>query len=150
MSIFTATKDGYWTDPTVWDLGEVPGNTDDVYANGYSITIDLSNLTVQSLNYGDGITDPFPGPAGEYILVPDANDSIEIITTSALAPDDSPEPHDVRKGVIYGDKTGTLAVPNPLEVAFGIPTDNTVGQAAISLVQLSGITGEQIAAAFEK
>lgn len=62
----------------------------------------------------------------------------------------SPEPYDVRKGVIYGAKTGTLAVPNPLEVAFGIPTDNTVGQAAISLVQLSGITGEQIAAAFEK
>lgn len=64
--------------------------------------------------------------------------------------DASPEPYDVRKGVIYGSKTGTLAVPNPLEVAFGIPTDNTVGQAAISLVQLSGITGEQIAAAFEK
>lgn len=59
-------------------------------------------------------------------------------------------PADVRKGVEYGDLVGTLAVPTPEQVAFGIPVDNTVGNAAISLTQLSTITGGQIAAAFEK
>lgn len=64
---------------------------------------------------------------------------------------DSPDPHDVRKGVAYdGSKVGTLDVPHPNQVAFGVPTDNTVGQAAISLPQLSEITGNQISSAFDK
>lgn len=63
---------------------------------------------------------------------------------------DCPEPQDVRKGVVYGDKTGLLAVPQPQQVAFGIPVDQSIGQAAISLPQLSIITGDQIEAAFER
>lgn len=76
------------------------------------------------------------------------NNPPEILTNSPGG--DCPEPQDVRKGVVYGDKTGLLAVPQPQQVAFGIPVDQSIGQAAISLPQLSTITGDQIEAAFEK
>jgi len=41
---------------------------------------------------------------------------------------------DVRNGVSYanGALTGTLAVPSPSNVASGVPTDNTVGTAALT------------------
>ena len=74
-------------------------------------------------------------------------DPPEILTNVSGGP--QPQESDVRKGVVYGDKTGTLSVPDPLEVAFGIPIDNTVGKAAINLARLSEITGDQIAAAFD-
>lgn len=73
-------------------------------------------------------------------------DPPEILTNAVNV---GPNESDVRKGVVYGDKTGTLSVPDPLEVAFGIPIDNTVGKAAINLARLSEITGDQIAAAFD-
>lgn len=63
---------------------------------------------------------------------------------------DCPDPQHVRQGIAYNGKVGTLAVPMPEQVAFGIPVDQGVGLAAISLPQLSDITGDQIAAAFEK
>jgi hypothetical protein len=41
----------------------------------------------------------------------------------------------VRDGVSYasGSLTGTLKVPSPLNVALGVPTDNTVGSAVITI-----------------
>ncbi|GIV51058.1 MAG: hypothetical protein KatS3mg038_1579 [Candidatus Kapaibacterium sp.] len=43
-------------------------------------------------------------------------------------------PADVRQGVVYGpagEYTGTLAVPPPQAVAYGVPVDDTVGQAGL-------------------
>ncbi|GIV49887.1 MAG: hypothetical protein KatS3mg038_0408 [Candidatus Kapaibacterium sp.] len=43
-------------------------------------------------------------------------------------------PADVRQGVVYGpagEYTGTCAVPPPQSVAYGVPVDNTVGQAGL-------------------
>ncbi|GIV49766.1 MAG: hypothetical protein KatS3mg038_0287 [Candidatus Kapaibacterium sp.] len=43
-------------------------------------------------------------------------------------------PADVRQGVVYGpagEYTGTCAVPPPQAVAYGVPVDNTVGQAGL-------------------
>lgn len=47
---------------------------------------------------------------------------------------DAPAQSDVRKGVSYalGSQEGTLHVPAPSQVALGIPTDNTVGTAALT------------------
>lgn len=60
-----AIKNGNWQDSTVWSLGRVPDATDDVYLNGYIVTINTDgfNYTVNSLNNiaGSGIT------AGGYI-----------------------------------------------------------------------------------
>jgi hypothetical protein len=41
----------------------------------------------------------------------------------------TPAPADVRSGVVYGNGafTGTCAVPQPFQVAFGVPVDATVG-----------------------
>ncbi len=43
-----------------------------------------------------------------------------------------PTTNDVRSGVTYSGMTGTLAVPLPSQVAVGVPTDNTVGTAALT------------------
>jgi hypothetical protein len=56
--------------------------------------------------------------------------------TRLVSPDtivDSPIPANVRHGVSYalGTFTGTLKVPSPDSVAKGVPTDNTVGTAAL-------------------
>lgn len=62
----------------------------------------------------------------------------------------NPPPEDVREGVDYGPgdtSTGTLAVPPASSVSAGVPTDDTVGTAALSLADLAAVTGGQIAAA---
>lgn len=50
-------------------------------------------------------------------------------------PSGLPVPADVREGTTYGvglSDTGTLAVPDPGAVAIGVPTDDTVGEAALT------------------
>jgi hypothetical protein len=56
--------------------------------------------------------------------------------TRLVSPDtvvDAPIPANVRDGISYalGTFTGTLKVPSPDNVAKGVPTDNTVGTAAL-------------------
>lgn len=46
-----------------------------------------------------------------------------------------PATSNVRSGVIYGpsnELTGTMAVPNPVSVSYGVPVDNTTGTGAIT------------------
>ena len=43
-----------------------------------------------------------------------------------------PTTNNVRSGVTYSGMTGSLAVPLPSQVAVGVPTDNTVGTAALT------------------
>jgi hypothetical protein len=57
--------------------------------------------------------------------------------TRLVSPDtvvDAPLQKDVREGVSYslGTYVGTLKVPSPNQVAFGIPTDNTTGVALLT------------------
>jgi hypothetical protein len=62
----------------------------------------------------------------------------------------SPDAADVRLGTLYGpdgDLEGALAVPPPSLVSAGVPTDDTVGTAALSLSDVLAGTGAQIAAA---
>ena len=51
---------------------------------------------------------------------------------------DIPITSNVRDGVTYasGSLTGTLKVPSPLNVALGVPTDNTVGSAVITIADM--------------
>ena len=53
MANVYAVKDGDWSDPTTWNTGESPTAADDVYANGYTVTIDTSP-TVLSLRSSSG------------------------------------------------------------------------------------------------
>ena len=60
-----------------------------------------------------------------------------------------PSVGDVRAGVVFGGVlVGTLQIPNPRQVAFGVPVGNTIGEAAILLPQVVNYFGEQIRAAF--
>ena len=64
---------------------------------------------------------------------------------------DMPQTFDVRSGVHYGGGvyTGTLKVPGKYQVSHGVPVDNTIGLAAITLPQVVNLFGEQIRAAFD-
>jgi len=58
-------------------------------------------------------------------------------TTRLVSPGsavDAPTPANVRDGVVYalGSLTGTLKVPSPNSVAFGVPTDDTTGLAVLT------------------
>ena len=58
-------------------------------------------------------------------------------TTRLVSPGtavDAPIPANVRDGVVYalGSLTGTLKVPSPNSVAFGVPTDDTTGLAVLT------------------
>ena len=48
MANITATKNGNWSDATVWSSGVLPTSADDVYSNGFNVTID-QNVTVLSI-----------------------------------------------------------------------------------------------------
>ena len=50
-----------------------------------------------------------------------------------------PSSSDVRLGTVYGSGslTGTLAMPNPLSVQFGVPVDNTTGSAVLTTASLA-------------
>ncbi|MGW9587507.1 hypothetical protein [Microbacterium sp. NPDC055455] len=75
-------------------------------------------------------------------------DSSAMLTTQES--DDLPAAADVRDGVTFGPSgilTGTLAVPPAASVAAGVPVDDTVGTAAVSLADVAAVTGAQIAAA---
>ena len=48
---YRAVKDGDWSDPNTWDQGSIPGTTDDVIIEGYSVYVTdaTGNVTVNSL-----------------------------------------------------------------------------------------------------
>ena len=52
MAIRYAVQTGNWSDTATWDGGTIPGAGDDVYADGFTVTIDILNITVSSLNNG--------------------------------------------------------------------------------------------------
>lgn len=52
MAIRYAVQTGNWSDTTTWDGGTIPGAGDDVYADGFTVTIDIIEITVSSLNNG--------------------------------------------------------------------------------------------------
>lgn len=78
------------------------------------------------------------------------NTAITLSQAGGAVPGGSlPVPADVRKGVVYGGtQTGTLVIPNPNQVSFGVPVDGTFGQAALILPEVVNLFGEQIRAAF--
>lgn len=51
MAFVRATKNGNWSDPTVWHTGALPQNGDTVYANGFTVTIDQDVLIGDTNNY---------------------------------------------------------------------------------------------------
>jgi hypothetical protein len=50
MAIVYATKPGVWSDTTVWNTGALPGTGDDVYSNGFIVTINTSPTVLRISN----------------------------------------------------------------------------------------------------
>jgi len=48
MATRFAVKTGNWSDTTLWDNGALPATTDDIHANGFTVTLD-QDITVASL-----------------------------------------------------------------------------------------------------
>lgn len=60
----------------------------------------------------------------------------------------NPDESDVREGTTYGTGgtlTGTLAVPAPESVLYGVPVDDTVGLASIGRQEIAEIVGAKLA-----
>jgi hypothetical protein len=49
MANVYATKSGNWSDTTVWNTGSLPTSADDVYANTFTVTVDVT-ATVLTIN----------------------------------------------------------------------------------------------------
>jgi hypothetical protein len=75
MAIVFATKDGDWSDPTVWNTGALPTEEDDVYANNFLVTIDVSPTILSLRNGGGGTT-----TGGRFIL----SDGTTLTTTTSV------------------------------------------------------------------
>lgn len=58
-----AVSAGVWSDPATWNGGTLPDVTDDVYSNGFIVTIDV-DVTVLSLNSRSGT---IPVAGGKFI-----------------------------------------------------------------------------------
>lgn len=71
--VVVAVKDGNWSDPTTWNTGTLPDSTDQVFSNGYIVTID-QDVTVKFLSNGELPVSEVPymtsmtEPSGEVIF----------------------------------------------------------------------------------
>ena len=68
MALVYAVKNGNWSDPTVWNTGSLPGNEDDVYTNGKTVTIDI-DLIGQYRPKALYARNPGDGTSGGYFIV---------------------------------------------------------------------------------
>ena len=50
MANVFATKNGNWSNPTVWNTGALPTAADDVYSNTFTVTIDISPTVLSVRN----------------------------------------------------------------------------------------------------
>ena len=67
MAIRFATKNGDWSDTTVWNGGTLPGIGDDVYPNGFNVNID-QNITVDKLS-AQSVVSPSIIAGGRFVIV---------------------------------------------------------------------------------
>lgn len=89
----------------------------------------------------------------QVVVAKNANLSVQIFNNPTYYPeyavaDADLSPGDVREGVLYDsdDKVGALNLPDPADVALGVPVGDTVGTAMLKASDVAMITGSQITA----
>jgi filamentous hemagglutinin len=96
-----------------------PNGTAAIYAPSYRIDPVPQNSYIRYARNGTGV-------GSDAYLFQFATDSLSAFSMPPVSA--------VRSGVTFANATltGTCAVPSPSSVAFGVPTDNTIGQAVFS------------------
>jgi hypothetical protein len=105
---------------------------------GLYVTDTASNVTISTMTFSANGGMPVNGfvkfkNTAPTVTVRKANNTNQTLVDPSTT--DIPVIGNVRDGITYasGSLTGTLKVPSPLNVALGVPTDNTVGSAVITI-----------------
>ena len=117
--------------------GNIIGSTSST-SFGLNVGDTASNVVISTMTFSTNGGTPVNGfvkfkNAAPTITVRKANNTNQTLVDPSTT--DIPVIGNVRDGVSYasGTLTGTLKVPSPLNVALGVPTDNTVGSAVITI-----------------
>jgi hypothetical protein len=102
MALVFATKNGNWSDTTVWNTGSLPTSADDVYANNFTVTVDI-NVTVLTLNTRAGA----PAVQGGLFQITTTN-NITITATNGFFNSNLASGNCVNRTISTGQSTVTL------------------------------------------
>ena len=124
--------------------GSITGSSTSSGSLAINVTDSVSNVVVSQITFGSLGTVPVSGfikfkNIGPTITVLKANNATQQLVDPATT--DIPIVSDVRDGIVYasGSLTGTLKVPPPTAVSVGVPTDNVVGTAVITINDLGNL-----------
>ena len=130
-----------------------------IYAGRNSVGFTSSNSSAINILTGPFVCNEygfFPYQVGRMHLIPTTTSYFEfrdettngVVQPGAVAPAtqlifpatiaDNPIPADVRLGTVYsiGSQTGTLNMPHPNQVTYGVAVDNTFGNAVLTAVSV--------------
>ena len=102
MALVYATKNGVWSDTTVWNTGSLPTSVDDVYANNFTVTVDI-DVTVLTLNTRAGA----PAVQGGLFQITTTN-NITITATNGFFNSNLASGNCVNRTISTGQSTVTL------------------------------------------
>jgi hypothetical protein len=102
MALVFATKNGNWSDTTVWNTGSLPTSADDVYSNTFTVTVDI-NVTVLTLNTRAGA----PANQGGVFQITSTN-NITITATNGFFNNNLVSGNCVLRTISTGQSTVTL------------------------------------------
>lgn len=124
--------------------GNITGSSTSSGSLAINVTDSVSNVVVSQITFGSLGTVPVSGfikfkNIGPTITVLKANNATQQLVDPATT--DIPIVSNVRDGIVYasGSLTGTLKVPPPTAVSVGVPTDNVVGTAVITITDLGNL-----------
>ena len=112
-------------------------------AGSYGLASSSTNVVVGNVEFTNGFT-PINGfikfkNTAPTITVRKANTTNQQLVDTSTT--DIPVITNVRDGIVYASSslTGTLKVPPPSAVGVGVPTDNTVGTAVITITDMGAL-----------
>ena len=114
----------------------------------YGLTSASNNVVVSDVEFTNGVIPingfvKFKNTAPRITVLKENNTTQQLVDPSTT---DTPIETDVRDGVSYasGALTGTLKVPPSTAVSVGVPTDNTVGTAMISITDMGALLSSYV------
>jgi len=136
------------TNSTATFNGNISGSTSSLSV-GLNVTDTASNVTISTMSLSTSGGMPVAGfikfkNTAPTVTVRKVNNTNQTLVDPSTT--DIPIVGDVRDGIVYatGSLTGTLKVPPPSAVGVGVPTDNTVGTAVISVTDMGALLASYV------